>query len=178
MDPTDLQWLETPPDGHVPAELAFLALKETFVSGDPSGERLSVRYYRRTADDALLTHVLFGPATQGPPDHAHGGSMAALLDESMGGAAWVTGLPVVAAQLNVKFLAMLPLGTRCIIHAEVVAVAGRKVTTRGVLRNGSDGTEYCRAEGLFVTLDESRIEGLSEKARIIVEKMKNNERGR
>ena len=120
MEPDDLKWLETPEPGCAKAELPFLALADTFVSGDPSGHRLNVRYYLRSADGVLRAKVLFGPGTQGPPGHAHGGSMAALLDEAMGGAAWLAGHPVVAAQLNIKFSRMLPLGTRCMVDTELV----------------------------------------------------------
>ena len=172
MDPKDLKWLETGEPDWSPAELAFLALEDTFVSGDLSGHRLSVRYYRRNSDGALVGKVFFGPGTQGPPDHAHGGSMAALLDEAMGGSAWMAGHPVVAAQLNIKFSAMLPLGTPCLVEAEVVRVDGRKVHTRGTLRDLTGEKIYCQGEALFIALDESRIGKLSAKAQVIVDRMR------
>ncbi len=171
MDQKYLKWLETPDPGCTPAALAFLALEDTFVSGDRSEHRLSIRYYRKNDDGTLVGKVFFGPGTQGPPDHAHGGSMAALLDEAMGGAAWLAGHPVVAAQLNIKFITMLPLGTPCLVEAEVVGVEGRKVRTRGVLRDLSGRKTYCEGEALFIILDKSRIGNLSEKARIIVDRM-------
>ena len=49
----------------------------------------SIHYFRTGPDRSLRAKVLFGPGTQGPPGHAHGGSMAAVLDEAMGGAAWM-----------------------------------------------------------------------------------------
>jgi hypothetical protein len=54
-----------------------------FVSGDRTGARFRMRYFR---DDAghLVARVWFGPETEGPPDHAHGGSIAAVLDEVLG----------------------------------------------------------------------------------------------
>ena len=176
MDPENLKWLETPELGWSPASLAFLALEDTFVSGDRSDHRLSVRYYRRDADGTLIGKVHFGPGTQGPPDHAHGGSMAALLDEAMGGAAWMAGHPVVAAHLNLNFKAMLPLGTPCIVEAEVVSVEGRKVRTQGVLRDEAGEHIYCQGEALFIILHEDRIDRLSEKGRIIVDHMKKTEK--
>ncbi len=142
------------------------------MSGDSSGHRLSVRYFRREADDALMAKVLFGPGTQGPPDHAHGGSMAALLDESMGGAAWMAGHPVVAANLNITFRQMLPLGTRCVVEAKIVEVDRRKVFTHGYLRSADGVTTYCDGEALFIVLDESRIGEMSAKARVIVDRFR------
>ena len=168
------QWLETAEPGCRPADLAFLALEDTFVSGDLSGHRLSVRYYQRDDDLALRAKVIFGPGTQGPPDHAHGGSMAAMLDEAMGGAAWMAGHPVVAANLNIAFRRMLPLNTPCFVEAQVNSVEGRKVGTRGSIVSRDGGTVFSEGEALFITLDESSISHLSGKAQVIVDRMKNN----
>lgn len=165
-------WLETPEPGCRPADLPFLAIADTFVSGDHSGRRLSIRYYQRESDLALRAKVIFGPGTQGPPDHAHGGSMAALLDESMGGAAWLAGHPVVAANLNISFLKMLPLGTPCIVEAHVTAVDGRKVSTSGAIRSRDGQSTYSEGTALFIALDESRIGHISGKAQVIVDRMR------
>ncbi len=172
MPNDDLFWLEQTDPGTEPTDLPFLALEDTFVSGDPSNHRLSIRYYQCDDDGSLLGKALFGPGTQGPPDHAHGGSMAALLDEAMGGSAWLAGYPVVAAQLNITFSAMLPLGTRCLVKARVLEVSGRKIKTTGELCSAHDGRLFCRGEGLFVTLDHEKIGQLSDKAKVIVERMK------
>lgn len=169
---TDRDWLEKTPPESDPADLAFLALEETFVSGDPSGHRLRVNYFRVRADGSLLAKVLFGPGAQGPPDHVHGGAQAALMDETMGGAAWVAGHPVVAAQLNTTFKAMVPLTARAVIRARVEKVEGRKVWTRATLGDETGEKVYARAEALFLTLDENHIAALSDKARLIIEAMR------
>jgi acyl-coenzyme A thioesterase PaaI-like protein len=166
------QWLETAEPGCLAADLPFLALEDTFVSGDASGLRLNIRYYQRQDDLALRGKVIFGPGTQGPPDHAHGGSQAALLDEAMGGAAWLAGHPVVAASLNISFLKMLPLNTPCFVEAHVTAVDGRKVSTTGAIRSRDGQTTYSEGTALFIALDRNRIEGLSAKAGPIVERMR------
>lgn len=62
-----------------------------FVSGDADDDRLRVAYFRRNEDDALLATVWFGSKAEGPPHHAHGGSIAAVLDEAMGASAWICG---------------------------------------------------------------------------------------
>jgi len=170
-------WLETPPEDCRPADLAFLALEDTFVSGDPSGHRLNVRYYQRNGEQVLLGKVIFGPGTQGPPDHAHGGAQAALLDEAMGGAAWLAGHPVVAANLDITFRQMLPLGTLCLVETRVTSVEGRKVRTSGVIRSRDGQRIFSEGTALFVVLDETRIDHLSDKARVILERMRRNNNG-
>lgn len=116
-----------------------------FVSGDPEGDRIRVRYFVHRDDRRLMCKAWFGHGSQGPPGHAHGGSISALLDESMGFAAWVAGNMVVAAQLNINFRNMVPIDQISTCEAWVEDVQGRKVMTRSRLfsQNGvtcSDGT--------------------------------------
>ena len=127
----------------------------SFVSGDPDGETLRVAYFRRTSDDRLVGRAWFGPRSSGPPGHAHGGSMAAVLDEAMGAAAWRAGHISVAASLQTEFRAMLPLGTDALLEAWVERHEGRKVWTRGLLR-GDDGRLFAEATALFIRLDADR----------------------
>ena len=47
-----------------------------FVSGDQTGNRFRMSYFRNQDQD-LVARVWFGPVTEGPPAHAHGGSIAA-----------------------------------------------------------------------------------------------------
>lgn len=160
LDRDDIEWLEAVEDGWSAVRLPNMVVDESFVSGDASGNRLSVRYFRHNSDRSLRAKVLFGPGTQGPPGHAHGGSMAALLDEAMGGAAWMQGHPVVAAELTARFRTMLPLGTRCVVEAHVASVNGRKVRVAGALRD-LQGTTYAEGDALFITLDPKKFGALA-----------------
>ena len=128
----------------------------TFVTGDPEGDRLRVRYYRRQADGCLVGKAWFGRGALGPPGHAHGGSMAAVLDEVMGATAWLAGHRVVAVSLTSDFRRMLPLGTLAWFSGEVVEVDGRKVHTRGRLTDRA-GEPFATARGLFLELDPERF---------------------
>ena len=129
----------------------------SFVSGDPGGDRLRVRYYRRTIDGAVVGRAWFGPGALGPPDHAHGGSMAAVLDEAMGITAWLAGYRAVAANLSVDFRRLLPLGTDATFCCWVDGIDGKKVELRGQL-TGPAGEVYAESRGLFVVVDEQTAE--------------------
>ena len=124
-----------------------------FVSGDPDGNRLRVRYYSRHADDALVGKVWFGPGAEGPPDHAHGGSTAAVLDEAMGAAAWHADHPVVAAEIRIRYRRLLPLGTVALVETSITGVRRRRVHVTARLVD-SDGRVFCDAEGTYVLVDE------------------------
>lgn len=161
-DDTDA-WLDQPEAGWTPVTPTQAVSAGTFVSGDPGGNRLRVRYFRRDHDGALLAKVWFGPGTQGPPGHAHGGSMASILDEAMGAAAWSAGHAVVAAELTTRFRRMLPLGSCCIVEASVASTDGRKVRTVAELRTrGLD--LVAEGEALFIELDPARFGELVEQA--------------
>jgi acyl-coenzyme A thioesterase PaaI-like protein len=122
-----------------------------FVSGDPQGNRFRARYYR-DGEKHLHARVWFGPETEGPPGHAHGGSVAAVMDEALGLAAWAAGYPIVVGNLNVSFRTMLPLEKVVTVESRVISAKGRKVMVHGRIFN--DETTYAEAECLCITLPE------------------------
>jgi len=142
--------------------LALEGGQRSFVSGKPQSGLLRVHYFKRQGDDAIVGRAWFGPRAAGPPGHAHGGSIAAVLDEAMGVAAWSSGYASVAAHLEVDFSRMIPLGTDALLEAWVEKASGRKVMTRGRLLD-DDGESFAEAAGLFVVLDPERFEDVLEK---------------
>ena len=129
---------------------------QSFVSGDPAGHRLRVAYFQRQADGVLFARAWFGRGAEGPPGYAHGGSVAAVLDEAMGAAAWLAGHPSIAARIEVDFKSLVPLGTDGSGETFVEKVEGRKVTTRARLLN-ADGRVLAQSAGLFVRLTDDQI---------------------
>lgn len=122
----------------------------SFVSGEPEGDRLRVHYFQREHDGALVAKVWFGLGAEGPPGHAHGGSMAAVLDEAMGFAAWVAGKPVVAASLTIHFRKRLPLGRVLFVETALSTEGDNKVNTTGRILDPESGVVFCEGEGLFI----------------------------
>lgn len=120
-----------------------------FVSGDPEGNRFRARYYR-DSEQHLHARIWFGPETGGPPGHAHGGAVAAVMDEALGLAAWAAGYSIVVGNLNVSFRNMLPLETVVTVESKVVSAEGRKVMVHGRIFCGE--TTYAEAECLCITI--------------------------
>jgi acyl-coenzyme A thioesterase PaaI-like protein len=120
-----------------------------FVSGEPDGNRFRVRYYR-DARQQLQARIWFGPETEGPPGHAHGGSVAAVLDEVLGLAAWAAGYPIVVGNLNVSFRNLLPLEQVVTVESRVVSAEGRKVMVHGRIFSGE--TVHAEGECLCITI--------------------------
>jgi acyl-coenzyme A thioesterase PaaI-like protein len=86
---------------------------------------------------------------QGPPGHAHGGALAAILDEIMGTAAWQAGHMVMAANLNIDFRYPVPLGVPLQVTSIVTGQDGRKISARADIRL-PDGQIATVGKGLFV----------------------------
>ena len=129
--------------------IPHLKPQTTFLSSD---ERVTIRYFTRGVEGEIVGFVRFGAGTQGPPGHAHGGSMASVLDEAMGFACWVHDRPVLAAHLEVDFRSPLPIPTIVEVQGRITGIDGRKIAAEGVL-TGLDGTVYAQATGLFVMID-------------------------
>ena len=122
----------------------------SFVIGDRSNDRFAVKYFVRERDRRLFGKVFFGKATQGPPGNAHGGSIAAVLDEAMGFSAWIKGHTVVAAKIEIEFFQMLPVNSVVTVEGWVESVEGRKVRAKGKVYDGEK--VFSLSEGLFVII--------------------------
>lgn len=130
---------------------ALVGASLRFVSGEPEGNRFRVRYFRNVKEQ-LRARVWFGPETEGPPGHAHGGSIAAVLDEVLGLAAWAAGYPIVVGNLNVSFRSLLPLQQVVTVETDIISAEGRKVLVHGRICRGE--TVYAEGECLCITLPE------------------------
>ena len=153
--------------GYRPADehLAHLHLGRSFLAGPHLDEEIiRLKWWVREEDEALIGKVWWGPGAQGPPGHAHGGSMAAVLDEALGSACWVAGHPVVAAELNTTFRKMLPLGRTYRAVAWVERTEGRKIYPRGHIVD-DEGVVYAEATGLFVEMGSDEFDRLAERLR-------------
>jgi hypothetical protein len=123
------------------------------------GDRVRIAYFRKSNQPELYAKAYFGKKTMGPPQHVHGGAMAAALDEAMGAVCWMNGHPVVAATISVKFVSMLKIQTETIVEASIDRVDGRKIFTRAKLIAPA-GDVVTEAEGLFIILREETLRAL------------------
>ncbi|MGH9314519.1 MAG: PaaI family thioesterase [Vicinamibacterales bacterium] len=136
--------------------------RRSFVRGDPDDTRLRLSYFRREGDGALVARVGFGPGSEGPPGFAHGGAVAAALDDVMGAGVWLAGYAAVAARIIVDFREMVPLGLEAVIETRVEGTEGRKVTIRAWLTDGE--RVFAESEGLFVTLGTEQLAAMASRS--------------
>lgn len=139
----------------------FPALKpaRSFVNDTVPNDRLRVAYFQADGEPGLFAKAWFGPGAEGPPRFAHGGSVAAVLDEALGAVAWVSGYGVVVARLAVDMREMVPLGIDATVRAVVERVDGRKVYCRARLTEGD--TLFAEGEALCIVLQPERASTLT-----------------
>ena len=95
--------------------------------------------------------IILTESQQGPPNFAHGGASAALVDEAMGAAVWRAGNTVVAVNLNVDYLKPVPLHQEIEVTGRVAQVEedGKVVRASGEIRL-PDGEIAVSASGTYV----------------------------
>ncbi len=151
---SDKAWLKEPDAGY---EWVQRPSTNNFVSGDGNERRIHLTFFRPIEHDetkplAVRAKAWFGDLCQGPPGNAHGGSIASILDEAMGAAAWLIGTPSVAAQLTINYHGMVPLGTRLRVKTHLHKQEGRKLWLAGELCADGSNAVLCSGESLFITV--------------------------
>ncbi len=122
-----------------------------FICGDENGCGVRTRFF--VEGDAVRTRVALPRHVNGYKDVAHGGVIAALLDESMGWAATVFGKrhPMyLTGELTVKYLSPVPVGEEIEIVSRLEEDSGRIAYSTGELICG--GRICVRARGKFLPM--------------------------
>ncbi len=117
------------------------------VCGSENPKGFGLRWWYE--DGRIFAEHTFTLAQQGPPGYAHGGALAAVLDEAMGAAVWSAGHRVLAGELHIRYLKPVPLGAPVRVEAWVVGREGKKVFTEGRITL-PDGEVATTARGVFV----------------------------
>ncbi|HZD54800.1 MAG TPA: PaaI family thioesterase [Candidatus Aquicultoraceae bacterium] len=131
-----------------------------FVCGDENGCGVRTRFF--VEGDTVRTKVVLPRHVNGYRDVAHGGVLAALLDESMGWTATVFGKSrsmYLTGELTVKYLSPVPVGEEIEIVSRLEEDSGRIAYGTGELVCG--GTVRVKARGKFLPM------GREETSRVI-----------
>jgi acyl-coenzyme A thioesterase PaaI-like protein len=89
---------------------------------------------------------------QGPPGYAHGGVIAAALDEAMALLVFERGRYAVTGRLEIELLAPAPVGTFVRVSARLEEDGGRTLSLAAEAA-GEDGRRLAAARGTFVRVD-------------------------
>jgi acyl-coenzyme A thioesterase PaaI-like protein len=122
-----------------------------FLCGDENSCGVRTRFY--VEGDEVCSRIVLPRHVNGYKNVAHGGVLAALLDESMGWAATVFGgshRMYLTGELTVKYLAPVPVGEPIEIRSRLIEDAGRIAYSDGELICGE--TVCVRARGKFLPM--------------------------
>jgi acyl-coenzyme A thioesterase PaaI-like protein len=101
-------------------------------------------------DDGILTsEFTLNDAQQGPPNYAHGGASAAILDEAMGLVVWAAGLEVAAVNLEINYQKPLPLHQPLRVEARITQKDQRKIFSSGEIKL-ANGITAVSGRGIYV----------------------------
>lgn len=92
----------------------------------------------------------------GAPGYAHGGAIAAVMDDLLGQVFIPLKRPGLTATLTVDFRGSAPLGRRLSLEGWCEEIDGRKMHMRGEIRDGD--TLVAEARALFIHVDISHWE--------------------
>ncbi len=101
-------------------------------------------------DQTVIGKIMFHERHEGPPGHAHGGSIATVMDELMGCAAFVKGYMALAAHLELDYRKPVPLHTPMIGTTEVVREGNRSVHVKGQLMRADNQQLLVESSAVFV----------------------------
>ncbi|HEY9721403.1 MAG TPA: PaaI family thioesterase [Oscillatoriaceae cyanobacterium] len=125
-----------------------------FVCGTENPSSMGFVFYHEGS--RLVAEGTLTRAQQGPPGHAHGGSLAAILDEAMGWVLWRNGYKVVAAHLEFDYRHPTPLDVPLRVEAQLGEKGNRSIRTSAQLLL-PDGTVTVEGRGVFVELGDEFV---------------------
>jgi len=133
--------------------------RNCFVCGKDNPIGLKVEFYQR--DNQVVTHFTPGPEHQGYPGRMHGGIASALLDETIGRAAYIRGFWTFTMKFEVKYRKPIPLGEEITVVGEMTRDRGRVIEARGFVLL-ADGSVAVEGSGFFVKLKPDELQRLEE----------------
>ena len=136
---------------------AHQVMSDSVVSGGCNPMGLGATLFR-DGDEAVM-RVTLGRAFEGAPGRAHGGMVAALIDETMGLAVAMDHGLAFTAQLDITYVAPTPILEVLEARATVVRHDGRKRHVDATVSAGS--TVVARASALFIEVDLTALRNLA-----------------
>ncbi|GAB2777290.1 hypothetical protein GCM10027020_33330 [Nocardioides salsibiostraticola] len=97
---------------------------------------------------SATAEVVLNALQEGPPETAHGGTIASLMDVMVGILVQSTGVPAVTGQLNTRYLGRTPLERPVTLGSRILDRDGRKISTEAWIE--VDGARTVEATALFI----------------------------
>ncbi|XP_061462225.1 acyl-coenzyme A thioesterase THEM4-like isoform X1 [Rhineura floridana] len=105
-----------------------------------------------------------GPYLEGPSGFAHGGSIATILDATLGKCAIQVAGMVMTAHLSINYKSPIPLGSVVLVDCKLDQMEGRKVFMTGQVQSIDGQTVHVESTALFIQLQAQDITQLQTKS--------------
>jgi acyl-coenzyme A thioesterase PaaI-like protein len=138
--------------------------KMCFVCGVENSHGLHLKF--RIEANAVWVDFTPREEHQGWPGVAHGGIIAALLDEVMGRTSFLLDLWVVTGTMNIRYVRPVPVGQPLSIRAEITSTRSRAIETRAVLTL-ADGVIGAEATGTYIILPDAMRQELASRLQLV-----------
>ncbi len=148
FDMVDSVFVLPPPDGS-----GRIKFPDGIVTGKANPLGLAADMTRE--GDVAVLRATLGPAFEGAPGRAHGGVMAALMDEAMGFVLSINATTAYTGRLTVTYRAPTPLGVELELRAKLHSHHGRKLRIEADAHH--ETTLIAHGEGLFIAVDPERF---------------------
>ncbi|XP_013852587.1 acyl-coenzyme A thioesterase THEM5 isoform X1 [Sus scrofa] len=93
-----------------------------------------------------------GPYLEGPPGFAHGGSLAAMIDETFSKTAYLAGEGLLTLNLNISFKNLIPVDSLAVLNVDVEKIENQKIYMSCIIQSRDQQTLYAKASGIFLQM--------------------------
>uniref|UniRef100_A0A8D2AML1 Thioesterase superfamily member 5 n=1 Tax=Sciurus vulgaris TaxID=55149 RepID=A0A8D2AML1_SCIVU len=93
-----------------------------------------------------------GPYLEGAPGFAHGGSLAAIMDETFSKTAYLAGEGLFTLSLNISFKNLIPIGSLAVLNVQVEKIEDQKMYISCITQSRDQQTVYAKSSGVFLQM--------------------------
>src|SRR2546427_12193811 len=127
-----------------------------FACGKNNAEGMRLKFGYDEDRDCFVCRLRLGKRYTGPPGHAHGGILAAILDEAMGKVNRLRHVVALTSRITVDYLKPVPLNKSLRVESREVSVRGRHHINMAEILS-QNGEVLARSRGLFIAIDPKRM---------------------
>ncbi|HWX53705.1 MAG TPA: PaaI family thioesterase [Verrucomicrobiae bacterium] len=127
-----------------------------FVCGPDNAAGMHLKFYLDESARRAICKFKLTQRYQGPPGHAHGGIIAAILDEAMGKVNKLSSVIALTKRMDIEYLKPVPLRKPLIVTGHAQGVEGRKHTNIAEITD-EQGAVLARGSGIFIAIDPSQM---------------------
>uniref|UniRef100_A0A8B9PRQ6 Acyl-coenzyme A thioesterase THEM4 n=1 Tax=Apteryx owenii TaxID=8824 RepID=A0A8B9PRQ6_APTOW len=135
---------------HIPGKLTYEKRKDTRLflrSIDAEGAGFEYVMFLNTSEKRVVCLFQPGSYLEGHPGFAHGGSIATIIDSTIGSCAISVAGKVMTANLSIDYVNPVPLGSVVLVDSKADKVEGRKVFLSCKMQSVDGNTLHAEATG-------------------------------